>query len=222
MSDAASPAAAERTAVVSAALELFHEQGFEATSVDQIARAAKVSRSTFFRQFGGKEDVVFADHEVLLAEVRAYLDEGHDDPWLAICEASERVFRHFVADPLVARHRYAVVRNVPALREREIVTVFRYERIFDDYLRRSLPGLDPLDAVGFAALVTAVHNHVLRRLLRGDDVRPEVLRAALVQVCERFGVGEGGSSGDDVVVAVFPKGMPKAELARRLRERLDG
>lgn len=221
MSDDASPAAAERTAVVSAALELFHEQGFEATSVDQIARAANVSRSTFFRQFGGKEDVVFADHEVLIAEVRAYLDEGHDDPWQAICAASERVFRHFVADPLVARHRYEVVREVPALREREIVTVFRYERIFDDYLRRSLPGLDPLDAVGFAALVTAVHNHVLRRLLRGEDVHPDVLRSALATVRERFGVGDAADAAQDVVVAVFPRAMPTAELTRRLRERLD-
>ncbi|MFT4030710.1 MAG: TetR family transcriptional regulator [Protaetiibacter sp.] len=222
MSADASPAAADRTAVVSAALELFHEQGFDATSVDQIARAASVSRSTFFRQFGGKEDVVFADHEVLLAEVRAYLDEGHGDPWRAICEASERVFRHFAADPEVARLRYQVVREVPALREREIVTVFRYERIFDDYLRRSLPGLDPLDAVGFAALVTTVHNHVLRRLLRGDDVPVDVLRNALTTVCERFGVGEAGDAGDDVVVAVFPRGMPTAELTRRLRGRLDG
>ncbi len=222
MSADASPAAAERTAVISAALELFHEQGFEATSVDQIARAANVSRSTFFRQFGGKEDVVFADHEVLLGELRAFLDQGHEDPWLAICEAAERVFRHFAADPVVARRRYEVVRTVPALRDREIVTVFRYERLFDEHLRRSLPGLDPLDAVSFAAVVTAVHNHVLRRLLRGDDVPLGVLRAALDRARERFGVGDAGQLEQDVVVAVFPRSMPKAELTRRLRERLDG
>ncbi|MFT4220702.1 MAG: helix-turn-helix domain-containing protein [Microbacterium sp.] len=221
MSADASPAAADRTAVVSVALELFHEHGFEATSVDQIARAAGVSRSTFFRQFGGKEDVVFADHEALLDDVRAFLAERHDDPWRAVCQASERVFRHFAADPVVARHRYHVVRDVPALREREIVTVFRYERIFDDHLRQSLPGLDPLDAVGFAALVAAVHNHVLRRLLRGEDVPPAVLRAALDRACDRFGVGAAGDQGEDVVVAVFPRAMPKAELARRLRAHLD-
>jgi AcrR family transcriptional regulator len=55
-----------RSAVVAAALELFQAQGYDQTSVEQIAKAAGVSRSTFFRQFGGKEDVVFADHEVLL------------------------------------------------------------------------------------------------------------------------------------------------------------
>ncbi|MFV0320026.1 MAG: TetR/AcrR family transcriptional regulator [Microbacterium sp.] len=222
MSADASPAAAERTAVISAALELFHEHGFEATSVEQIAKAANVSRSTFFRQFGGKEDVVFADHEVLLDEVRAFLADGrHDDPFAAVCEASERVFRHFAADPVVARRRYEIVRRVPVLREREIVTVFRYERIFDDYLRQSLPGLDPIDAVGFSALATAVHNHVLRRLLRGEDVAPDVLRTALVTASARFGIGPDADGEDDVVVAVFPRRMPRAEVARRLATELD-
>ncbi len=225
MSDAASSPAAQRTAVVSAALELFHDHGFEATSVDQIARAAGVSRSTFFRQFGGKDDVVFADHEALLSDLRVYLAASTargDDPWMAICESSERVFRHFCDDPEVARRRYDVVRQVPALREREIVTVFRYERLFDEHLRAALPGLDPLDAVGFAALVTAIHNHVLRRLLRGEDVAPDTLRTALTRARERFGVGDAGADAtNDVIVAVFPRSMPRAELTRRLRERLD-
>ena len=221
MSETSSPSAA-RTTVVAAALELFENQGFEATSVEQIAQAAGVSRSTFFRQFGGKEDVVFADHEVLLDELRAWLAKGHRDPWEAVCEASERVFRHFAADPDVARRRYRVVRRVPALREREIVTVFRYERLFDDYLRSSVPGIDPLDAVGFAALVTAVHNHVLRQLLRGDRARPAALRAALDDVLRRYGVHPEGADAatDDVVVAVFPRRMPPAEITRRLRDHL--
>jgi len=221
MSETPSPSAA-RTGVVAAALELFEGQGFEATSVEQIAQAAGVSRSTFFRQFGGKEDVVFADHEVLLDELREWLAKGHRDPWVAVCEASERVFRHFADDPEVARRRYRVVRQVPALREREIVTVFRYERLFDDYLRTNVPGLDPLDAVGFAALVTAVHNHVLRQLLRGNRVRPAVLTAAFDDVLRRYGVHPDGADAekDDVVVAVFPRRMPPAEITRRLRDRL--
>jgi len=213
---------AARTAVVAAALDLFAAQGFEATSVEQIAQAAGVSRSTFFRQFGGKDDVVFADHELLLEGLRAYLAEDHADPWQAVCEASVTVYRHFAADPELARRRYAVVRQVPALRDREIVTVFRYERLFDEYLRRAIPDLDPLDAVGFAALVTAVHNHVLRQLLRGPRRVPvSVLRGALDQALQRFGVAPTSPpADDDVVVAVFPKRMPAAEVARRLRSSL--
>ncbi|GAA1927997.1 TetR family transcriptional regulator [Microbacterium aoyamense] len=225
MSDTASPSAAN-TAVVAAAIDLFSEQGFDQTSVEQIARAAGVSRSTFFRQFGGKDDVIFADHELLLAELRDYLAQSHDDPWAAVCEASIRVYSHFAADPELARRRYAVVRGVPTLRDREIVTVFRYERLFDEYLRSALPGLDPLDAVGFAALVTAVHNHVLRQLLRGPKKVPvAVLRRALDDAMRRFGVlpdsEERDAAPDDVVVATFPRRMPLAEVARRLRDQLD-
>ncbi len=222
MSDTASPSAA-RTAVVAAAIDLFADQGFDQTSVEQIAKAAGVSRSTFFRQFGGKDDVVFADHELLLDQLRDYLAQPHENPWAAVCEASVRVFSHFAADPDLARRRYTIVRGVPALREREIVTVFRYERLFDEYLRGALPGLDPIDAVGFSALVTAVHNHVLRQLLRGPKRVPvTVLKRALDDAMRRYGVAPGGADAgdDDVVVAVFPKRMPLAEVARRLGDQL--
>lgn len=208
-----------RSAVVAAALELFRTQGYDQTSVEQIAKAAGVSRSTFFRQFGGKEDVVFADHEVLIEELRAFLAEPHDDPWMAVCEASEHVYAHFAHDPEMARLRYQIVRQVPVLREREIITVFRYERLFDEYLRATLPGIDPLDAVGYAALVTAVHNHVLRRLLRGTKKVPvSTLQAALADVRRRYGVqpDAAASAPDDMVVAVFPRSMPIAEVTRRL------
>lgn len=213
-----------RTAVVAAALDLFAQHGFESTSVEQIAQAAGISRSTFFRQFGGKDDVVFADHELLLSRLREYLAQPHDDPWEAVCDASVQVFRHFAADPDLARRRYAVVRGVAALREREIVTVFRYERLFDEYLREALPGIDPLDAVSFAAVVTAVHNHVLRQLLRGPKKIPvSVLRNALDDALHRFGVQTDATDAadDDVVVAVFPRRMPAAEVARRVQAHLD-
>src|SRR5215468_6911612 len=43
------------------ALRLFREQGYEQTTVDQIAAAAEISPSTFFRYFKTKEDVVVED-----------------------------------------------------------------------------------------------------------------------------------------------------------------
>ncbi|MBB2975641.1 AcrR family transcriptional regulator [Microbacterium endophyticum] len=215
------PSSPARTDVVAAALALFAERGFEATSVDQIAQSAGISRSTFFRQFGGKDDVIFADHEVLLTQLREFLDSPHENPWLAVCDACLHVFENFAAAPELARRRYAVVRGVPSLRDREITTVFRYERLFDEYLRRALPGLDPLDSVSFAAAVTAVHNHVLRRLLRGEDASATALRGALATTRERFGVEESAALPRDVVVAVFPRSIPKAELARQLRAKLD-
>ena len=58
-----------RTLVVAESIRLFGENGYESTTVEQIAAAAGISRRTFFRQFRAKEDVIFADHESLLAQV---------------------------------------------------------------------------------------------------------------------------------------------------------
>lgn len=55
----------ERThrALVDAAIELFHAEGFDAVPVERVADAAGVSPRTFFRYFATKEDVVLADYE---------------------------------------------------------------------------------------------------------------------------------------------------------------
>ncbi|WP_084959075.1 TetR/AcrR family transcriptional regulator [Thermoactinospora rubra] len=44
------------------ALRLFREQGYEATTVEQVAEAAEVATSTVFRYFPAKEDLVLLDH----------------------------------------------------------------------------------------------------------------------------------------------------------------
>lgn len=230
-----------RFQVVAAAVDLFEEVGFEATSVDEIARAAGISRSTYFRQVGGKEDAVFADHTPLLEELEAWMqeqvggqgpagDEGPDaDPWLTVCRACLRVFAHLTQDLSFARRRYRIVRSVPTLREREIVTERRYEQLFSHFLGRAVPHLDPLDAVGFAAVVTATHNHLLRRLLRTEPGLPATeataqaavaLETALQTLRARFGVGEGPDAGEgqQVVVAAFHRSVPTAEVMRRVEE----
>jgi len=50
-----------RAAIREQALRLFREQGYQGTTVEQIAAAAEISPATFFRYFPTKEDVVLQD-----------------------------------------------------------------------------------------------------------------------------------------------------------------
>jgi TetR/AcrR family transcriptional regulator, cholesterol catabolism regulator len=59
-----------RERIVDAAVELFVSQGYDATTVDQIAAAADVARGTFFNYFPGKEDVTYAAIDRRRDEVR--------------------------------------------------------------------------------------------------------------------------------------------------------
>ncbi|MFB7633047.1 TetR family transcriptional regulator [Streptomyces sp. NPDC056149] len=56
-----------RDALIRAALELFTEQGYEATTIDEIAEAVEVSQRTFFRYFANKQEVVFAVQDMVEA-----------------------------------------------------------------------------------------------------------------------------------------------------------
>jgi len=58
-----------RSAIEEAALDLFDRQGYDETTVEEIAAAANVSPATFFRYFLAKEEVIFAYQEEYLAAI---------------------------------------------------------------------------------------------------------------------------------------------------------
>ena len=218
----ASRAAAQpRVAVADVAVRMFAEHGFQATSA-----AAGVSRSTFFRHFRSKEDVIFADHDELLESIAEFFAREHPDPYRAVCEAATMVFRRFRDRLPVVQLRDRVVRQTPELRDRELVTSSRYERLFVSYLRRRLPEEPPLHSIRFAAAVIATHIYELRLLLRSPEpVDERELSLELDRVRAQHGVGpvvDAPVAATDVVVAVFPAGTPPDRLAAAVREQLAG
>lgn len=190
-----------------AAFDLFVEQGYDATSVDQIAERAGVGRSTFFRTFPTKEAVIFPDHEDVLARIEARLEAAAPGQhFLAIREAARLVFRHYLDEGEHARARYRLTRSVPALREREIAGMQRYQETFRAFIRGWDAEVEPADVLRVdlhaellaAALVTA-HNHVLRRWLRGTTEDPMVeFDTAMAEVERLFSTRAPG--GGHVVV----------------------
>lgn len=99
------------------AFRLFREQGYDTTSVSQIAEAAEVSESTFFRYFPTKEDVVLWDeYDPRIVEVFQAQPAG-----LSPIAALRAAFRDVLAQLSEAewaeqRERMALMLSVPPLR----------------------------------------------------------------------------------------------------------
>ncbi|MFE7745937.1 TetR family transcriptional regulator [Nocardia sp. NPDC057455] len=99
------------------AFRLFREQGYNETTVEQIAAAADVSPSTFFRYFPSKEQLVLADDldPVIIEALRRQPRDVR--PMVAFREATREVFANLPAAELAfEQERQALLFHVPELR----------------------------------------------------------------------------------------------------------
>jgi len=113
------PSKRERTlaALVEAGLELFEQQGYEATTVAQIARAAGVTEMTFFRYFAAKEHLLLDDpyDPVLIAAIGA--QPRSDPPFLRAARGIRAAWRALPEpETPVIRRRVRIAARTPALR----------------------------------------------------------------------------------------------------------
>jgi AcrR family transcriptional regulator len=106
-----------RWAIQTQALRLIAQQGYEATTVDQIAAAAEISPSTFFRYFRTKEDVIIEDeYDPLIVEAIERVPDGLT-PIGVIRHGLHDVFTRIDDDNMdKILTRFHLVFEVPALR----------------------------------------------------------------------------------------------------------
>ncbi|TML19874.1 MAG: TetR family transcriptional regulator [Actinobacteria bacterium] len=90
-----------RAAIAEAAMELFAERGFAATTVDDIAARADVAPRTFFRYFPTKESILFHDTETKLGMMREMLlARPIDEPaHLSLIAVFGALGEEFASDP---------------------------------------------------------------------------------------------------------------------------
>ena len=110
-----------RASIREHALRLFREQGYQATTVEQIAAAAEVSPSTFFRYFPTKEDVVLQDDmDTRMIEALDRQPAGLS-PLGAVRAATREMFAAYTAaDVEVLTQTTALTMTVPEIRTRAL------------------------------------------------------------------------------------------------------
>jgi AcrR family transcriptional regulator len=149
-----------RHELMAAAVRLFAERGFEATTVDDIAAAADVSPRTFFRYFPSKVDALFADIEERQVRMQRALDERPEgEPLL---ETVRRVVLEFAgeffADPDLFATRVRLMLEHPALLAHGLERMARLEEQIAAAVARELraPETDIRPRLVGAAAIAAV------------------------------------------------------------------
>jgi AcrR family transcriptional regulator len=155
------------------ALRLFRDQGYAETTVDDIAAAAEVSRSTFFRYFGTKEDVLLFDTvDPVMCRMMAAVPEG-----TPLLEAVRGVLRDsFASLDDEARDleevRMGLARTVPAiaaiLRERNAFGIEQYAGMIGSATDREP---DDSDVLLFSAILMGVRHAARARMEAGRAER---------------------------------------------------
>ncbi|MGO4249911.1 TetR family transcriptional regulator [Paenarthrobacter sp. RAF54_2] len=142
---------AVREQIAAAALVLFDEQGFEETTVDQVAAAVGISPRSFFRYFPAKEDVVVGDPMAHVGPVLAHLNEGLTS--LPVWEALRVGFKPLDAiadsDSTGSLRTMRVMMSTPSLRARNTEKHLAWMTVLVPAVRDALAG--PAEDKGFRA-----------------------------------------------------------------------
>lgn len=187
------PNAAERLA--HAALDLFAERGYENTTVIDIAQRAGLGKTTFFRHFQDKREVLFGGGAMngLLADAIAAAP-ATAGPLEAIAHALDAAGREVFTSArreFIARRRAVIAAN-PELQEREALKNLALIASMTDALRqRGVPDLTARVAAELGALASTIAFERWSRTTADEDFS-EIARQAL----------------DDVQASIAPKGRP--------------
>jgi AcrR family transcriptional regulator len=200
-----------RRALTRVALTLFLEQGFEATTVDQIAEAADYHRATFFRIFASKEDVALGDITTRFDVARAELEEHApaDEPWqVARRVLTEQALSFDDSDDELEAMHLAVWTTDPALQARFTSMMLDWEATIAAFFAASW-GVDPAGDMRCHTIATAMIG-----VTRSALIAPRVQRSSLRDVLDDgFDLLENG------ILATIASPPRKPTRARSTRTR---
>jgi AcrR family transcriptional regulator len=146
---------ATRNALRDSAMSLFASQGFNATTIDQIAEAANVSRATVFSYFPTKEEIVFGEGAAAIEGLAALLRERPADrTTIDVVHAWLGQLAGWMEPELVLQQR--LVREVPVVGARQLQLYGEVERAIAESLEAELEGEQLAARLAASALVAGL------------------------------------------------------------------
>jgi AcrR family transcriptional regulator len=164
-----------------AALSLFAENGYDGTTIAQIAERAGLEKRSFFRYFPDKREVLFGGGEALneLLSQTIAAQPPAVGAWDAAVAALVRSGEVLAIDRDLSRARREIIGHNRELRERQVLKSAQLEQIVRDLLIRR--GTQPTEASVTGRLALLVYEVAFDRWLdtAGPSFTQQVERAAL-------------------------------------------
>jgi TetR/AcrR family transcriptional regulator, regulator of mycofactocin system len=180
------PAVTSREELERICLEIFSAQGFDVTSVDEIAAAAGIGRRTFFRYFKSKNDAVWGDFDGQLQRFAAWFDHCPPDvPVSTAIRDGVLAFNTFdEAATASLRDRMKVILSSPALQAYSTLRYAAWRAVIAHFVAGRLgvadTALEPR-ALGHLALGAALAAYEQWLAEDGTDLLP-LLRRSLANL----------------------------------------
>lgn len=130
------------------ALERFARDGFDTTTMDDIAAALHIGRRTLFRYFPSKNDIVWGDFDRVLDRLRGLLDAtGADVPLRSALAAAIIASNHYAPEQIHGlRLRMTLITTTPALQAHSMLRYAAWRRVVAEFVARRR-GEEPGDLV---------------------------------------------------------------------------
>lgn len=182
-------------------MRLFAERGFDATTVDEVAEAAGVSRRTLFRYFGSKGDIVMewarGTTSLLTAALRAR--PPAEEPLTSLHAAFVAMCASIGGSSEDIRSVIEMIERSPSLRPYSLLKHARWEDALAELLAERRPEVDPMQAVLLARVSVAAFRTALDEWLRAGteqaDPRAQVDRAFALLIRLGAGLTPGDAAG---------------------------
>ena len=176
------------------AFDLFDRQGFERTTVDDIARAAGIGRRTFFRYFPSKNDVPWGNFDNELERMRLQLKAL--PPQMPLMEAIRVAivdFNTFAPEQIgLHRRRMRLILQTPALQAHSTLRYAAWRQVIGEFAgERTGQRPDALAprTIGYVALGVAIAAY--EQWLETDEADlSELMDSAMRQLAAAFGDSE--------------------------------
>jgi AcrR family transcriptional regulator len=175
-----------RRELAAAAVRLFADQGYEATTVAQIAAEVEVSTNTFFSYFPSKADALFAAPQERIDAAVAVVDElapRHPAALVLQRAVAELHARAPDADPAVGMLRQRLIATEPAVQARALAHSLDASIRLAEALCTAYDDLDRVVALAAIGAIIGSMVAVLHDLVKGDAA-PEQIHDALRRAVE--------------------------------------